>query len=144
MRALAFLLLISPAWGNVPAAYFACEGAEEGASCRLVGGTFGNCVRDTLCEDPQDTEVNECLLCVDGCWATTEPGGSCIKLTGERGVCELQDRCTDIPETSFTECNRCVDGEADPIEAEDGCQSAPSPAWLPWLVLIGLAIRERR
>ena len=97
------------ALANIPAAYLACEGAQEGEPCVMTGPQYGACVRDTLCEDPPETRVNECVLCVDACWAQEE-GSSCVRpWTGEEGVCEAQERCTDREETSFTECVRCVE-----------------------------------
>ena len=93
---------------NIPAAYLACEGAEERSNCSLPGPQFGVCIRDVLCEDIEETSVDECVLCVDGCWAGRD-GDDCIRpWTGEMGICETQDRCTDPPETSFEECRRCV------------------------------------
>lgn len=93
---------------NIPAAYLACEGAPEGSDCSLPGPQFGVCVRDTLCVDLEQTAVDECVLCVDGCWAGRD-GESCVRpWTGEEGICETQDRCTDRLETSFEECRRCV------------------------------------
>ena len=95
------------AMANIPSAYFACEGASEQDECQVPGPRFGNCVLDTLCEDPPNTDVNECLLCVDGCWGRPS-GGSCRRFDGTMGVCEQQDRCTTDPEKSFNQCNRCV------------------------------------
>ena len=98
----------SDALANIPAAYLACEGAPEGSACSLPGPQFGVCVRDTLCVDSEITAVDECVLCVDGCWADVD-GASCVRpWSGEEGVCETQDRCTDRIETSFEECRRCV------------------------------------
>ena len=100
-----WLILSHPrvAKANIPAAYLACEGAEEGSACSLPGPQFGVCVRDSLCEDLEETSVNECVLCVDGCWAGRD-GEACIRpWSGEMGIC-----CTDPPETSFEECRRCV------------------------------------
>lgn len=95
-------------FANIPAAYLACEGAPEGSECSLAGPQFGVCIRDTLCVDLEQTSVDECVLCVDGCWAGRD-GESCIRpWTGEEGICETQDRCTDRVETSFEECRRCV------------------------------------
>ena len=100
--------LLPDALANIPAAYLACEGAAEGAECALPGPQFGRCVRDTLCQDIVETAVDECVLCVDECWAS-EDGAQCIRpWSGEMGVCETQDQCTDPPETSFEECRRCV------------------------------------
>ena len=97
---------------NIPAAYLACEGAEERAPCALPGPQYGVCITDTLCTDPPETSVNECVICVDECWASRD-GLECIRpWTGELGVCESQERCTDKPETSFEECRRCVEGQA--------------------------------
>lgn len=102
----------SLAYANIPAAYLACEGAEERAPCSLPGPQYGVCIRDTLCEDPPETSVNECVICVDECWASQD-GEECVRpWTGELGVCESQDRCTDKIETSFEECRRCVEGMA--------------------------------
>ena len=99
-------------FANIPAAYLACEGAEERAPCALPGPQYGVCITDTLCTDPPETSVNECVICVDECWASQD-GLECIRpWTGELGVCESQDRCTDKPETSFEECRRCVQGKA--------------------------------
>lgn len=113
ISALISLLEDSVAWkrvyANIPAAYLACEGAPEGAECALPGPQFGVCTRDTLCEDIPETVVDECVLCVDGCWAGQD-GDSCIRpWSGVDGVCETQDRCTDPVETSFEECRRCVE-----------------------------------
>lgn len=93
---------------NVPVAYFACEGADDGASCDLVGGTVGNCVRDTLCQSPPG--VDQCLLCVDGCWAGLDSGALCTQLGGAEGRCAFQGAslCTGRDETSFNECMRCT------------------------------------
>ena len=105
-----FWIFILPpaAWGNLPAAYLACEGAETGSACTLTGPQYGTCTRDTLCEDPPETPVNECILCVDDCWGRPA-GESCLRRwTGEPGVCVPQSDCTDKVETSFQECNRCV------------------------------------
>lgn len=99
-------------FANIPAAYLACEGAAERAPCALPGPQYGVCITDTLCTDPPETSVNECVICVDECWASQD-GLECVRpWTGELGVCESQDRCTDKPETSFEECRRCVDGKA--------------------------------
>ena len=99
----------SACFANIPAAYLACEGAEERAPCALPGPQYGVCITDTLCTDPPETAVNECVICVDECWASQD-GLECVRpWTGELGVCESQDRCTDKPETSFEECRRCVE-----------------------------------
>ncbi len=111
--------LFSVSFANIPAAYLACEGAEERAPCSLPGPQYGVCIRDTLCTDPPETSVNECVICVDECWAS-EDGLECIRpWTGEYGVCESQERCTDKLETSFDECRRCVEGEPWQAESED-------------------------
>lgn len=105
-----FHVFPSSSLANIPAAYLACDGAEEGEACLLAGPQFGICTRDTLCKDIEETSVNECMLCVDGCWSA-EPGDLCVRpWTGEKGICEDQDRCTDKIETSFLECRRCVEG----------------------------------
>ncbi len=107
-----FLNHHSVVYANIPAAYLACEGAEERAPCALPGPQYGVCITDTLCTDPPETSVNECVICVDECWASQD-GLACVRpWTGEMGVCESQDRCTDKPETSFEECRRCVEGMA--------------------------------
>ncbi len=131
------------ATANIPAAYFACEGAEDGDHCQLPGPTYGNCVLDTLCEDPDDTEVNECLLCVDGCWGS-EPETFCIKRDGTNGVCQMQERCTKDPEKSFEQCNRCVDGDIERTDPEGGCSSANLSAASPWLFIILLGFWQTR
>ena len=45
LRALAAVLVTclttSVGWANIPAAYFACEGAEEGVHCQLPGPVYG-------------------------------------------------------------------------------------------------------
>ena len=115
-----------------------------GEPCDLVGGTHGTCVLDSLCtDDDPETAVNECLLCVDGCWGS-EPGAACSQLTGAPGVCQMQDRCTDREETSFVECNRCVPDEGGGGE-DGGCQAIDAATGLPWvLILIGLGVQRRR
>ena len=108
-------------YGNLPSAFFACEGAEDGEWCRKPGPIYGNCVRDTLCTDDETTEVDECLLCEDGCWGS-EPGVVCLRPDGQFGVCEMQDNCTTDPEKSFQQCNRCVIGEIERTTPESaGC-----------------------
>ena len=93
------LISLPFALANIPAAYLACEGAEDQAPCALPGPQYGVCIRDTLCDDPPETSVNECVICVDECWASQD-GAECVRpWTGELGVCESQDRCTDKPET---------------------------------------------
>lgn len=93
---------------NIPTAYLACEGANVGDRCSLPGPEYGTCTRDTLCEDPSDTKINECVLCVDDCWSL-ENGDACTRrFTGTPGVCQIQMQCTDKIETSFKECQRCV------------------------------------
>lgn len=151
MRALPLLLLLAlagPAAANVPAAYIACDGIDEGGNCSLPGPRYGVCVRDTLCADDAATDEDDCLLCVDPCWGTDEAGGYCVQITGEDGVCQPQDRCTDKPETSFRECNRCVDGEVPRTEPDEGgCAAIDAAATLPWLAILlalGLQLRRRR
>ena len=121
-------------FANIPAAYLACEGAEDRAPCALPGPQYGVCVRDTLCNDPPETNVNECVICVDECWAGQD-GAECIRpWTGELGVCESQARCTDKEETSFEECRRCVEGSPwvgekdNVVDARSGCTSQSYPA----------------
>ena len=131
-----------PALANVPAAYFACEGAENGDSCQLPGPVYGNCVLDTLCNDPENTLVNECLLCVDGCWGL-EPDSFCIQQDGTDGVCQAQDQCTTDPDKSFDQCNWCMSGDIPRQAAADGCRQIESKSsWLWLLVALGL-MRER-
>ncbi|MCA9526742.1 MAG: hypothetical protein KC549_10670 [Myxococcales bacterium] len=150
MRALAFavftLLVAGPAVANVPSAYLACQDKAEGAPCRMVGPQFGACVRDTLCEDPPDDDVDVCLLCVDPCWGRAD-GEACLQTaTNEPGVCALQDRCTDKEETSFLECNRCVPGRVGATDPEEGCQAGVGYAapWLFILLALGWQLRRRR
>ncbi len=136
------------ALANVPAAFFACDGLDEGDACQQPGPRYGACVRDTLCTDNPATDVDECVLCVDPCWVTDRAGGYCVQITGVDGVCAPQDRCTDKAETSFRECNRCVAGEVPRDEPEEGgCRAADAAAALPWLALLllgGLQLRRRR
>ena len=131
------------AYGNVPAAYFACEGAESGDHCQLPGPIYGNCVLDTLCEDPPDTDVNECLLCVDGCWGS-EPGEFCIRRDGRDGVCEAQSDCTPDPEKSFRQCNRCVSGDIERTEPESGCNAYALNVSAPWFLIFALILLQKR
>lgn len=142
---LSLLLLFcsGAALANVPAAYFACEGAEGGDHCQLPGPIYGNCVLDTLCEDPSDTEVNECLLCVDGCWGS-EPGEFCIRRDGRDGVCEAQTDCTPDPEKSFKQCNRCVTGDIERTDPEAGCSAQALNTTTPWLFVILLIFLQSR
>ncbi|MEE2643290.1 MAG: hypothetical protein VYD19_00020 [Myxococcota bacterium] len=152
-------LLLSSAFieegaANLPAAYLACEGAEPGSPCTLTGPQYGPCTRDTLCEDPPETPVNECVLCVDDCWSREE-GVPCLRRwTGEAGRCVAQEACTDKVETSFQECNRCVttDGEPDqgtpslglsrgrkgPQREGEGCRYGTERSVPLWLCLIAL------
>ena len=103
------LLIVTCSWANIPAAYLACEVAQEKEPCALPGPQYGVCILDTLCEDPSETTVNECMICVDECWGS-EDGLPCVRpWTGEQGICESQTQCTDKPETSFEECRRCVE-----------------------------------
>jgi len=138
------LLLPWAASANIPAAYFACEGADNGAPCQLPGPTYGNCVLDTLCEDPATTEVNECLLCVDGCWGMA-PDEFCVQDDGSDGVCRKQDQCTTDPEKSFDQCNWCVDGDIERTDPDSGCNQGGHRAVIPWLlILMAAAFQIRR
>lgn len=135
-------LLGSLALANVPAAYLACEGAKNSDNCQLPGPRYGNCVLDTLCEDPQTTDVNECLLCVDGCW-DLPPGSFCLQGDGADGVCRKQDRCTTDPEKSFDQCNWCVSGDVQRTDVEDGgCQQTGRLAYGPWILLGLIALYQ--
>lgn len=143
---LAVLLLAGPALANIPSAYLACQDKAEGDACRMVGPQFGQCVRDTLCEDPPGDDVDECVLCVDGCWAKDD-GDACLQpFTNEPGVCSLQERCTDDPDKSFAECNRCVEGRVATTEPEEGCSAAVGlGVAVPWgLILLAGAWQLRR
>ena len=137
------VLLSGQAFANIPAAYFACEGAENGDWCQLPGPSYGNCVLDTLCDDPADTEVNECLLCVDGCWGM-EPESFCLKKDGSDGVCERQPQCTTDPEKSFDQCNWCVAGDIPRTEPSEGCQQVGGLHSFAWLFVLITVLRERR
>ena len=147
-------VLIKEGAANLPAAYLACEGAEPGSPCTLTGPQYGTCTRDTLCEDPPETPVNECVLCVDDCWSREE-GASCLRRwTGEAGFCVAQEACTDKVETSFQECNRCVSVEEEPDQGTpspspdrggagpqndgEGCRSGAERSAPLWLCLIAL------
>jgi hypothetical protein len=139
---LPFLLLIlcfsHLSYANIPSAYLACEGAELGDRCSMPGPQYGTCTRDTLCNDPIETMINECILCVDDCW-NLEEGNACTRrFTGTAGVCQQQDQCTDKPETSFQECNRCVDQKAKAIEdaSNDNCQQGVNLETMLSLLLI--------
>lgn len=140
------VLTCAPAHANIPAAYLACEGAELGESCVMTGPQYGVCVRDTLCEDPEETAVNECVLCVDACWAQEE-GTECVRpWTGEEGVCEAQTQCTDREETSFTECVRCVEPPEPPPAEVEGCnapvlRTPPTTLTLWALLCVWLGVR---
>ena len=122
------LAVMNVSHANIPAAYLACEGAEEGADCALPGPQYGVCTRDTFCVDPPTTSVNECILCVDSCWSNDE-GASCVRpWTGEAGICEDQQRCTDKVETSFLECRRCVAQSVEEVTEQSvsqGCSTQP-------------------
>ena len=114
-------LLLPTGYANIPAAYLACEDATPGEACVMTGPQYGACVLDTLCTDPEETFVNECLLCVDECWNGIE-GQRCIRpWTGEEGECELQSQCTDRTETSFLECMRCVELKPPVQHIDQGC-----------------------
>lgn len=142
---LCLLLLLTPAWANVPAAYLACDGAAEGDPCVRVGPQYGKCVRDTLCTPDPDEPVDICLLCVDPCWNQDE-ATECVQRDGTAGVCALQAQCTDDPEKSFIECNRCVAGRAPGVEpTEAGCRAADVQTALPWaLLVLLLGVQARR
>ena len=130
------------ALANIPAAYLACEGAEDRAPCALPGPQYGVCIRDTLCDDPPETSVNECVICVDECWASQD-GAECVRpWTGELGVCESQDRCTDKPETSFEECRRCVEGTATNNLGREtsGCDSQTDVSGKAWPIFWWLQV----
>ena len=129
------ILSASAVSANVPSAYFACEGAEPGDSCQLPGPQYGSCILDTRCEDPKNTTVNECLLCVDGCWGHA-PDSFCVQRDGSDGVCRQQSQCTTDPEKSFDQCNWCVSGDVTRQAAEDGgCQQIRSFVFIPWFLL---------
>ncbi len=130
-------LWAAPAAANIPAAFFACEGAADGDPCSLPGPEYGNCVRDTLCEDDPETAVDECLLCVDPCWSGLAPGTYCTRFDGADGVCEPQDMCTTDPEKSFDQCNRCVEGQIATVEPQDACTAVPGRSGRRGLVLLG-------
>ena len=141
----ALVVAICPAQvlANVPAAFFACEGAEQGAACALPGPVHGACLLDTLCEDNADTEVNECLLCVDECWVL-EPGTACTRRDGLPGTCIEQSPCTPDPEKSFHVCLRCSSAVVQP--ESPGCNGSGAMPFAPW-ALIGiwtLWVRLRR
>lgn len=146
LLALPLLLLPLTAGANVPAAYLACDGKVEGDPCRLVGPSYGSCVRDTLCEDTAEIEADECLLCVDPCWGKLD-GDPCLRtIDNSPGVCELQDRCTDKPETSFLECNRCVEGRVASTEPDEGCSFTAQREGLAlvWGLILLAAFRQWR
>jgi uncharacterized protein (TIGR03382 family) len=142
---LALILVASPAAANIPAEYVACEGAPEGEPCQLPGPRHGNCVLDTLCEDPPETPVNECLLCRDGCGALDE-GESCLRRDKTHGVCVRQpvETCTDKPETSFDECNRCQAGEPEATAPEEGCEAVDAAVAAPWALLLLAGVVQLR
>ena len=142
------LCLAGAAYANVPAAFYACEDADEGVECHVPGPVYGNCVRDTLCNDDPDTHVDECLLCVDPCWGRDEAGGPCLRRDRTMGVCELQDRCTSEPVKSFRQCNRCVRARPAMVTVHDdggGCASVSPAAYVPWffVLLLGLSPTRR-
>jgi hypothetical protein len=134
---------------NIPTAYLACEGANVGDRCSLPGPEYGTCTRDTLCEDPPDTKINECVLCVDDCWSLANADPCTRRFTGTPGICQIQMQCTDKIETSFKECQRCVqeslmnDNEVDDQEAS--CQSLKiNDVWGGMLFLVGILMKRRR
>lgn len=151
---LAFALLTpAAAVANVPAAFLACEGAEDGEPCSMPGPFYGNCVRDTLCADNPATGPDECLLCVDPCWSGLEAGSYCVRFDGADGVCEPQSMCTTDPEKSFAQCNRCVEGDIARTEPASGGCAAVRPsagglaaglAWGALLLVGGVQLRRRR
>ena len=136
---------VGEAQANIPSAYFACEGATEGDHCQTLGPRYGNCVLDTLCEDPPDTDVNECLLCVDGCWGS-EPGDDCVRRDGSEGVCVMNTNCTTDPNKSFQQCNRCspIRNESAATGEDAGCHSINAFAVSPWILILGLLAASRR
>jgi len=144
------LLWSGIAAANIPAAFFACEGAEQGEPCSMPGPFFGNCVRDTLCVDNDETDIDECLLCVDPCWSDLPEGTYCVRFDGTDGICEAQQMCTPDPEKSFAQCNRCVEGQVAQVEPQSGCAALPG-RWtgrgltaLAWLALLIVGIRQFR
>lgn len=147
LAAASLLATTSVARANVPAAYWACEGARNGAECRYLGGLHGACVLDFKCDDNADTDVDECLICRDPCGGK-KPHTRCVMDNGEFGVCTEQPDCEPNPDTSFDECNLCVEGEATEVDGGDddrGCQAVDATASLPWLlVLFGLTRASRR
>lgn len=142
--ALVCLLFTLKAEANVPSAYYACEGANNGDHCQLPGPRYGNCVLDTLCTDPPETTVNECLLCVDGCWGM-QSGTACVMRDGRDGVCESQPDCTTDPDKSFDQCNWCVDGDIPRREPrEGGCATLGRFHIWPWMLLGILSLLQYR
>ncbi len=139
------LIAIPLAYANIPSAYLACEGAELGDRCSMPGPQYGTCTRDTLCTDPSETMINECILCVDDCW-NLEEGKACTRrFTGTSGVCQLQDLCTDKVETSFQECNRCVDALQDQMDIsskEESCAQFDFQSSILVCFILGLFIRK--
>ena len=143
-------LFAAPAYANIPAAFHACRGIEDGEPCqRPAGLAGGRCVRDTLCTpDEEDPDTDECLLCHDACFGQ-DVDTDCLQANGEPGVCVAlgADVCTENEATSFKECHRCEAGETPTKEPEDGCASVDSAAAIPWalLLLIGaFQLRRRR
>lgn len=153
-RLLALAVVAAPlsAAANVPAAFFACEGAADGDPCSMPGPFYGNCVRDTRCTDDPDTGPDECLLCVDPCWAGLAPGAYCTRFDGADGICEPQMMCTTDPEKSFAQCNRCVEGDIARTDPASGGCAAAGPSGGAWaaggawalLLLVGGAQWRRR
>jgi MYXO-CTERM domain-containing protein len=146
------LALPTLAEANVPASFLACEGAADGEPCSMPGPFYGNCVRDTLCTDNPATDPDECLLCVDPCWAALPAGSYCVRFDGRDGICEPQSMCTPDPAKSFAQCNRCVEGDIARTDPESGgCAAAVSSgdtlvagaAWL-MLLLVGAGQFRRR
>lgn len=126
---------LTPVLANIPTAYLACEGANIGDRCSLPGPEYGTCTRDTLCVDPPDTKINECVLCVDDCWALVDGDACTRRFTGTPGICQTQMQCTDKEATSFKECQRCVAEDAmaqidDSSNAQEGCRSFQISEWI--------------
>ena len=140
---------LRPLLANIPTAYLACEGANVGDRCSLPGPEYGTCTRDTLCVDPPDTKINECVLCVDDCWALIE-GDSCTRrFTGTPGICQTQMQCTDKEATSFKECQRCVAEDSmpqtdDSSNAQDGCRSFQISGWIGILLIVFIGYHQFR
>jgi uncharacterized protein (TIGR03382 family) len=146
-RALIVLLFsVAPAYANVPAAFFACEGIEAGEPCqRPAGIAGGRCVLDTSCTVDELPDVDECLLCHDACFGQ-EPDTACIQANGEPGVCIALSAavCTENEVTSFKECHRCAVGETPETEPDSGCASVDAAAAIPWSLLLLVGVFQLR